>query len=94
MDVDHDRKNDIYSLPAWMGVNGAIRVAAGVHLMAWGLLVAAVQTVGGGPASWLALATSAFFLALMYVPVIPLPKRFFPISTIAGIAGALAPMVS
>jgi len=94
MDVDHDRKNDIYSLPAWMGVNGAIRVAAGVHLMAWGLLVAVVQTVGGGPASWLALATSAFFLALMYVPVIPLPKRFFPISTIAGIAGALAPMVS
>jgi hypothetical protein len=91
MDIDHDRKNDIYSLPAWMGVNGAIRVAAGVHLMAWGLLVAVVQTVGGGPMAWLALATSAFFLALMYVPAIPLPKRFFPISTIAGIAGAWPP---
>lgn len=94
MDVDHDRQNDIYSLPAWMGVTGAIRVAAGVHLMAWGLLVAVVQIGGGSPAAWMALATSAFFFVLMYVPAIPLPKRFFPISTIAGIAGALAPMVS
>ncbi len=62
--------------------------------MGWGLLVAVVRTLGGGPASWAALTASAFFLVLIYVPAIPLPKRFFPISTIAGIAGALAPMVS
>lgn len=94
MDVDNDRQNHIHSLPAWMGVTGAIRVAAGIHLMAWGLLVAVVQIVGGGLVAWTALITSAFFLVLMYVPAIPLPKRFFPISTIAGIAGALAPMVA
>ena len=94
MDVDHDRKNHIHSLPAWMGTTRATRLAAGIHLMGWGLLVAVVRTLGGGPASWAALAASAFFLVLIYVPAIPLPKRFFPISTIAGIAGALAPMVS
>jgi 4-hydroxybenzoate polyprenyltransferase len=94
MDVDHDRKNHIHSLPAWMGTTRATRLAAGIHLMGWGLLVAVVRTLGGGPASWAALTASAFFLVLIYVPAIPLPKRFFPISTIAGIAGALAPMVS
>ena len=94
MDVDSDRKNAIHSLPARMGATPATRVAAGIHLLAWGILVTVVETVGGGPAAWIALATSAFFLVLMYVPAIPVPKRFFPISTIAGIAGALAPMVA
>lgn len=93
MDVDHDRKNDIHSLPVRLGIKGAMRVAAGVHLLAWVLLVAVVQIMGGGGyISWLALLISAAFLALMYVPSIPYDKRFFPISTIAGIAGALAPM--
>jgi hypothetical protein len=50
MDVDNDRQNNIHSLPAWMGADRRLRVAAGVHLMAWGILVAVVQTVGGGPA--------------------------------------------
>ncbi len=94
MDVDSDRLNDIHSLPAWLGADGALHVAAGIHLMAWGILVAVVQTVGGGLAAWMALVTAAVFLVLMYVPAIPVPKRFFPISTLAGIAGALAPIVS
>ncbi len=94
MDIDSDRQNNIRSLPAWMGAGGAIRVAAGIHLMAWGILVAVVQSVGGSSVAWMALATSAVFFVLMYIPAIPLTKRFFPISTIAGIAGALAPIVS
>lgn len=94
MDVDSDRQNNIHSLPALMGADGALRVAAGIHLTAWGILVAVVQTVGGSPVAWMALATSAVFFVLMYVPAIPVPKRFFPISTLAGIAGALAPIVS
>jgi 4-hydroxybenzoate polyprenyltransferase len=47
MDIDSDRQNHIHSLPARLGADGALRVAAGVHLMAWGILVAVVQTVGG-----------------------------------------------
>ena len=94
MDVESDRQNHIHSLPARLGTDGAVRVAAGVHLMAWGILVAAVQTVGGGALAWTLLAATAVFFGLMYVPTIPVPKRFFPISTFAGIAGALAPMVA
>ncbi len=94
MDVDSDRQNNIHSLPARMGATGALRVAAVIHLIAWGMLVVVVQRVGGGAVSWLSLTTSAVFLTLMYVPAIPVPQRFFPISTIAGIAGALAPMVA
>lgn len=94
MDIDSDRQNHIHSLPAWLGADGALRVAAGTHLMAWGILVAVVQSVDGGLRAWMTLLMAAVFFILMYVPAIPLPKRFFPISTLAGIAGALAPMVS
>ena len=94
MDIESDRQNHIHSLPAWLGTVKALRVSAGIHLMAWSVLVAVVWTVGGGPLAWAALATAALFLGLMYVPAIPLPKRFFPISTMAGIAGALAPIVA
>lgn len=94
MDIDSDRQNHIHSLPAWLGADGALKVAAGMHLMAWGVLVAVVQSVDGGLMAWMALATAAVFFLLMYVPAIPLSKRFFPISTLAGIAGALAPIVA
>ncbi len=94
MDIDSDRQNNIHSMPAWLGAGGALRVAAGTHILAWGILVGVVLKLGGGPAGWIALAVSALFFVLMYVPAIPIPKRFFPISTLAGIAGALAPMVA
>jgi 4-hydroxybenzoate polyprenyltransferase len=94
MDIESDRKNRIHSLPARLGAAGALRVAAGVHLMAWGVLVVVVWTMDGGPLAGLALAVSLFFFILMYVPAIPIPKRFFPISTLAGIAGSLAPIIT
>lgn len=94
MDIDSDRRHNIHSLPAWLGTGGALRVAAGVHLAAWAILTAAVRTLDGGASSWLALAVTGGLLVLMYVPAIPIGRRFFPISTLAGIAGALAPMVA
>jgi 4-hydroxybenzoate polyprenyltransferase len=94
MDIDSDRQNRIHSLPARLGADGALRVAAGVHLLAWGILVIVVRSVGGGLLAWITLAITAILLALMYVPSIPVPKRFFPISTLAGIAGALATMAA
>ncbi|PID39951.1 MAG: 4-hydroxybenzoate octaprenyltransferase [Proteobacteria bacterium] len=94
LDVDHDREHDIHSIPAWLGVNGALRVAGSTHLAALGLLAIIIWTLDGGTSAWRAFVVAAFFFALMYIPVIPVPKRFFPISTLAGIAGAIAPMVS
>jgi 4-hydroxybenzoate polyprenyltransferase len=63
MDIDSDRQNHIHSLPAWLGADGALRVAAGVHLMAWAILVAVVQSVGGSAmAAWMLLIAAAYFL--------------------------------
>lgn len=94
MDIDSDRQHNIHSIPASLGRDGALRVAAATHLSALGFLIAVVLDVGGGILAWVALIISSVFFALMYVPGIPVPKRFFPISTIAGIAGALAAMVA
>jgi len=94
LDIDHDREHNIHSMPSWLGVDGALRVAGATHLAALVILAAVIRTLDGGPAAWGVLVVAALFFALMYVPAIPVPKRFFPISTLAGIAGALAPMVS
>ncbi|MDL2269426.1 putative 4-hydroxybenzoate polyprenyltransferase [Desulfosarcina sp. OttesenSCG-928-A07] len=94
LDIDSDRKNHIYSIPAWLGEKGALQVAGGVHLTCWIFLVILVKMMHGGPMAWAALFISAVFLVMMYVPRIPVSQRFFPISNIAGIAGAIAPMVA
>jgi len=94
LDIDHDREHNIHSMPSWLGVDGALRVAGATHLVALGILVIVVRMLNGGPPAWGVFGVAAFFFALMYVPAIPVPKRFFPISTLAGIAGALAPMVA
>jgi 4-hydroxybenzoate polyprenyltransferase len=94
MDIDSDRRQRIHSLPARLGAAGAQWVAAGLHLLAWGILAVVVRTLGGGIMAWSALALTGALLVMMYIPAIPVPQRFFPISTLAGIAGALAAMVS
>ncbi|BBO86970.1 UbiA-like polyprenyltransferase [Desulfosarcina ovata] len=95
MDIESDRRNHIHSLPARLGAGGAQRVAGAVHLLCWMILVGVVWLMGGGgPLAWTALFITAVFLLMMYIPAVPVPKRFFPISTLAGIAGALVPMVA
>jgi 4-hydroxybenzoate polyprenyltransferase len=94
MDVESDRKNNIHSLPAAIGGQAAIKVAASIHIASWTLLAVVVMILDGGRMAWLALCITALFLGLMYLPSIPIGKRFFPISTIAGIAGAIAPIVT
>jgi 4-hydroxybenzoate polyprenyltransferase len=94
MDVDSDRKNHMSTVcrPGW--AHSRARVAAGFTCWPGGFWWRWLRPWAADRQAWIALATSAFFLVLMYVPAIPVPKRFFPISTIAGIAGALAPMVA
>ena len=85
LDIDFDRAYHVRSLPASMGSTRALWVAALTHLVAIGALIMLVD-------SWL----SAFFALISmlgfiagYLPRIPISTRFFPISIIAGIAGAL-----
>ena len=48
---------------------------------------------GGGITSGLALTVMLVAFTAAYHQKIPLPVRFFPISAIAGIAGALIPLL-
>jgi 4-hydroxybenzoate polyprenyltransferase len=36
---------------------------------------------------------TAVLFIMMHLPFIPVPKRFFPIATLAGVAGAIAPIL-
>jgi len=92
-DLESDRRNRIHSLPARLGHNGAQWMAGVVHLVAIAAAVRLWQITGGGTAAGMALAVMIVAFAAAYCQKIPLPVRFFPISAIAGIAGALIPLL-
>jgi len=88
-DMKADRENGVHSLPAALGSTGAQWMAALTHLVA---IVAAVQLwrlVGADLASGLALGVTCVAFGLAYYSKLPLHVRFFPVSAIAGIAGAM-----
>ncbi len=93
MDIDSDRLNGVHSLPAKLGAGRATEVAAVLHIAAAVCILLVAALTGAGPAALVSLAVAAAALGLMYLPSIPLPRRFFPISTIAGMAAALVPML-
>lgn len=89
-DIEADRKNGVHSIPAALGAKWAQFVAALLHVIAFAS--AAVILYGQGSIlSWVALAILACALIAAQIPRVPLPMRFFPISAIAGIAGAIVP---
>ena len=88
MDREFDQMHGVKSLPAAMGEKGALAVAASTHLIAFTCLVLLWMGCGGA-LSLLSLSVAAVAFGAAYVPTIPIAVRFFPISAIAGIAGAL-----
>ncbi len=88
MDIDFDRANKVRSIPAALGSSGAQLVAAITHLVSFAALVLLWMSVGG-VLSFVALLVSAGAFGAGYLQGIPVHVRFFPISAIAGIAGAL-----
>ena len=88
-DVEFDRKHGLRSLPAALGPRRALLPAALTHLVAFVALLPLVDS----PRSALSAATAGLALLLAYLPSIPLPLRFFPLSAVAGVAGALVPML-
>jgi 4-hydroxybenzoate polyprenyltransferase len=88
MDIDFDRERNIRSIPASLGPAGAQLVAAVTHLIAFATLVLLWASTGGA-LSFAALLVSAGAFGAAYLQAIPVHVRFFPISAIAGIAGAL-----
>ncbi len=88
LDIDFDRANGVCSIPASLGSTGAQWVAAITHLVSFVALVLLWMSVGG-TLSFVALLVSAAAFGAAYLPGIPVHVRFFPVSAIAGIAGAL-----
>lgn len=91
-DVDSDRQTGVRSLPVRLGPRGALWAAAAVHAAATAALVGLWLAQGRGGWAGALTAVAAGAMAAAYLPFIPLPTRFFPISAIAGVAGALAPI--
>ncbi len=93
MDIESDRQNGIHSLPARLGAKCAQWVSAASHIMALScLIILMVSTQAGSPAGVSFVVTAGLFV-LMYMPFIPVSQRFFPVSTLAGIAGAVTSML-
>jgi len=92
-DVESDRKTGVRSIPASLGPWRAQLVAAAVHAVAVAALVTLWLRVGGGILSGAALTASVVALGAGYVQRIPVGVRFFPIFTIAGVTGALVPLL-
>jgi hypothetical protein len=52
------------------------------------------RMTGAGLAGSVALLTTGLALGFMYYERLPLSFRFFPVSAIAGVAGALVPLLA
>ena len=92
-DIDSDRKNGVHSMPAALGSKGAQIIAAVTHFIGAVAAVWLWVSVGMGILSGVALIVVLIFLCVGYVQSLPLPARFFPTSAVAGIAGALIPLL-
>jgi 4-hydroxybenzoate polyprenyltransferase len=93
MDIDSDRKTGIYSIPAKLGSTGAQWVSAMVHACALSCLFLLLTTASVGIAAIVGYIVTSGLFILMYLPFVPVPKRFFPVSTLAGVAGAVTPLL-
>lgn len=92
-DMKADIENGVHSIPAAIGYKGAEAVAGITHAVAGGALIALWFFLGGGVWSLIALLTSLAALCVGYLQSLPLNVRFFPTSAVAGIAGALVPIL-
>ena len=90
MDIEFDRENGVRSIPASLGATGAQVVAAITHAISVGTLF----FLADGRLSVLAASVSVSAFGAAYLPCFSIGVRFFPISAIAGIAGALVVLLS
>lgn len=88
-DIDFDSQFGIHSIPGRFGSGPAQVVAALSHLAAFALLIALAVHSGTGTLRWVPITCCGVALFMSYIPSIPLPVRFFPLSAVAGIAGSL-----
>ena len=88
-DEQSDRRHGVHSLPGRFGSAIAQVVAGVTHVVAVALLAGFVVWCSRGGWGWVAAGCCAMTLVVSYLPRVPLPVRFFPLSAIAGLAGSL-----
>lgn len=88
-DMDSDRAHGVYSLPANFGATVSQAIAAAVHLCSALTLTALWYMLGMPFVSGMALLVALLALLTVHWQKLPLSLRFFPVSAIAGITGAL-----
>lgn len=90
-DLAFDKKYGIYSIPAAYGSKGGQLIAAGCHLVA--VLLLFLLMLVRAQNLWVIIPFGFTLISFIsaYLPFIPLTKRFFPTSAIAGVGGALIP---
>lgn len=94
LDIDSDRRNGIYSLPARLGSKQAQLISAAVHVAALICLTLLLVGLKAGMPAFTALAVTVVIFVLMYIPSIPVHRRFFPMATLAGMAGSIVPLLA
>lgn len=88
-DIAFERAHGVYSLPAKLGGAAAQVVAGVVHVCSALMLVILWLRLETPTLSGLALLCALGALSAGYWPKLSLSVRFFPVSAIAGISGAL-----
>ncbi len=88
-DIDFDRKFGVHSIPGRFGSTISQVVAAITHIIAFLMLIAFALISASGTLVWAPITCCGIALFMSYIPCIPLPVRFFPLSAVAGIAGSL-----
>jgi 4-hydroxybenzoate polyprenyltransferase len=94
LDIESDRKNCIHSLPALLGNIGAQWMAAASHLLSVACLTAVLVIAEAGVLAAGVYVVTLIIFVLLYLPIIPVSYRFFPLATLAGAAGAIAPLLA
>jgi len=97
LDIEFDQKNGIHSIPARFGYKGAVWISLFVHLMAFVAIALLAFSEGSTTKAAainliLLIATGGAFI-LANSELLPVEKRFFPISAITGVCGALIPLI-
>ncbi len=92
-DADSDRRTGVRSIPAAFGRVTAERISAALHLLAMAALAALWWRMDAGLTAALAGGVAAAAFVVAHLPGVPLATRFFPVSAVAGIAGAMVPML-
>lgn len=88
-DIESDRAHGVHSLPAGIGAERAQVVAALIHLLSASCAAALWVTLGAHILSAVAMLVTVGALAAAYWKRLPLTVRFFPVSAVAGIGGAM-----